>query len=357
MYGFNAGVLHRANGGVRGFDSGAANELVRRTLAQNGFAAEGTTQPDFVSTVLKGVLGNSATLAAVRTTEEPDLPNGARFLAGSYACAEGSRDYRLYVPSKAVERLNGLVVMLHGCTQTAEDFAAGTQMNALAEKHRFAVLYPQQARGENSRACWNWFSPGDQTRDKGEPAILAGMTRKIVADFGIPSSATFVAGLSAGGAMAVILATTWPDIFAGAGVHSGLPYGSASDVSTAFSAMAGRNVGTASLAPQVPVIVFHGSADATVSPLNADRIAGDVRRGHSGQSLETSERRTVGGRNCTRMVETTMDGRPMIETWRIEGLGHAWSGGNAKGSHTDASGPDASAEMVRFFGQCRRKRT
>ena len=172
----------------------------------------------------------------------PDLPvpDGAEFLDQRYACAAGARRYRLYVPSTAGEGLQGLIVMLHGCTQNPEDFAAGTGMNALAEEHRLLVVYPAQTGGDNSMSCWNWFRPGDQARDGGEPAIIAGLTESLRDEYAIPKDRVFVAGLSAGGAMAAIMGETYPELYGAIGVHSGLAHGSANDVMSAFSAMRGQ---------------------------------------------------------------------------------------------------------------------
>jgi poly(hydroxyalkanoate) depolymerase family esterase len=283
---------------------------------------------------LKG-LGNPA----ARRTE--DIPQGARFEARNFACSAGSRRYRLYVPSSLEGTPNGVLIMLHGCTQDPEDFAAGTGMHIEAEAHRLVVAWPEQTRGDNVSACWNWFRPGDQCRDIGEPAILAGIAREVANEFGVDARRTFVAGLSAGGAMAHVLAVTYSDVFGAAGVHSGLAHGAASDVASAFAAMRGGN--RASFGPAaVPLIVFHGTSDATVHPSNARHVTGAISEG-------TVQRDAVaGGRHYTRATATDVEGRA-VELWLVEGAGHAWSGGRAEGSYTDPSGPNASAEMVRFF--------
>ena len=171
---------------------------------------------------------------------ELPLPDGAQFLDQRYSCADGSRRYRLYVPSNADAGLQGLIMMLHGCTQSPEDFAAGTGMNALAEEHRLLIVYPAQTGGDNSMSCWNWFRPGDQMRDTGEPAIIAGLTESLRDQYAIPKDRVFVAGLSAGGAMAAIMGETYPELYGAIGVHSGLAYGSANDVMSAFTAMRGQ---------------------------------------------------------------------------------------------------------------------
>ncbi|MHA6326245.1 extracellular catalytic domain type 1 short-chain-length polyhydroxyalkanoate depolymerase [Roseivivax sp. CAU 1753] len=350
---FNAGAPRPATDDARSARLAAANDLVNRTLAQHGLMPGKTG--DGLSGLNAGLPDMTALLGGLslpgaRTPEAP-LPDGATFRHQTFTCAEGSRAYRTYVPSTASQGLTGVVVMLHGCTQTPEDFAAGTGMNALAELHRLVVIYPHQARGENAQSCWNWFRRGDQLRDRGEPAILAGISRDVMGVHDLPPSRTFVAGLSAGAAMAIVLGETYPDVFAAVGAHSGLPFGAATDVPSAFAAMAGqgaeppRPAATAA----VPTIVFHGSTDATVHASNGDRIARHV-RGAVGQDIvETEDRRTVAGRGVHRTVATTTLGAPVLEHWRIEGLGHAWSGGQPTGSYTDPAGPDASAEMIRFF--------
>jgi poly(hydroxyalkanoate) depolymerase family esterase len=285
----------------------------------------------------------------------PDLPlpEGAEFRDLTHACAAGVRRYRLYVPASARDGLQGLVVMLHGCTQNPEDFAAGTGMNAMADEHRLLVAYPAQTGGDNSMSCWNWFRPGDQMRGAGEPAIIAGLTESVRDEFGIARGRVFVAGLSAGGAMAAIMVETYPDLYAAAGVHSGLAYGSANDVMSAFSAMKGqaaiqRHPARAVDEAAPRVIVFHGSADATVHPSNADRIIAGQRKAPA--RMERSEYPGVGaGRGYTRTVARSADGATAYEVWIVDGAPHAWSGGAPSGSYTDPHGPSASEEMVRFF--------
>ena len=199
-------------------------------------------------------------------------------------------------------------------------------------------------------ACWNWFRPGDQRRDAGEPAILAGLARHIVAGVRRAAKRVFVAGLSAGGAMAAVLGETYPDLFAAVGVHSGLPAGCASDVMSAFAAMRGDP----GVAPAVRrrgrmprTIVFHGGADRTVHPSNAEQIVAAAR---SPAALR-DERGEAGGRAYVRIVADGPGGPPELECWMVDGAGHAWSGGDPAGSYADPAGPDASAEMVRFFLQ------
>lgn len=355
MINFNAGALRPAKDDARLARIAAANDLVQRTLAQHGLlAGSGATAAGGPSArmTMQDLLSRLQTPPGVMGMTDPVVPDGATFDRAQFSCDAGSRAYRTYVPSTAVDGVSGVVVMLHGCTQTCDDFAVGTGMNALAEQHRFVVIYPQQSRGDNAQSCWNWFSRGDQRRDRGEPAILAGLTRKAMAEHGVPRDRTFVAGLSAGGAMAVILGQTYPDVFAAVGVHSGLAFGAASDMPSAFAAMAG-NGAQASHPPGggafVRTIVFQGGADATVAPANGDQIARHVTDHGPHQTIETDEQGNTAGRAFHRRIVTDCDGAPVLEHWVIDGLGHAWSGGQPQGSYTDAKGPDASAEMVRFF--------
>lgn len=263
------------------------------------------------------------------------------FLLRHHAGTSGKRDYRLFLPAGAAPK--GLIVMLHGCTQTAADFAAGTGMNRVAAGHGLAVAYPEQTSSHNSAACWNWFQPGDQGRGRGEPAILAELTQNLMAEYGLSRDRVFVAGLSAGGAMAAVMAEAYPEIFAAAGVHSGLAVGAATDVMGAFSAM--QRGAPAKRQAKTRTIIFHGAADATVHPANAAEIVA----AHGPAKAHTDKGLAPGGRRYSRTVHTTPDGTPKVELWLIDGAGHAWSGGHASGSYTDPAGPDASAAMVRFF--------
>lgn len=285
------------------------------------------------------------------------VPPGARFTAQDFACAAGTRDYKLYVPARSHEGPLPLLLMLHGCSQDPDDFAAGTGMNRLAEDHGFVVAYPRQPLSANQSACWNWFALEHQRRDAGEPLILAEMTRSITARLPIDASRVFVAGLSAGGAMAAVLGATYPEIFAAVGVHSGLAHGSASDLMSALAAMRGTPMemrrrgqdGALAAARPVPTIVFHGVDDRTVHPSNGERIVAAARAVLPSNSAKTLRGLSAGGRSYTQTILCDENGRAKVEHWSIEGLGHAWSGGDPDGSYTDPRGPDASREMIRFF--------
>jgi len=247
------------------------------------------------------------------------------------------------------------VVMLHGCTQTPADFAAGTGMNKLADQHGFIVLYPGQNKSANQNACWNWFNPRDQRADAGEPSIIAGIVREVLARYPVDATRVHVAGLSAGGAMAAILADAYPDLVAAVAVHSGLPSGAAHDLPSALNAMkrgsaAATSKSGASGKP-VRTIVFHGRQDRTVHPANGRQVVDAALAGWPKDALTVTQdtRRSPGGRSYTRTVHAGATGRPMVEQWEVQGAGHAWSGGSPGGSHTDPLGPDASAAIVEFF--------
>lgn len=292
--------------------------------------------------------------AAQPRTASADPRAAGAFVSGQHANATGGRAYKLYVPSSYVEGHSlPLIVMLHGCTQAPDDFAVGTQMNVVAEEHRCFVLYPEQSAAANHSRCWNWFRSEDQVRGRGEPAIIAGMTREIVERYGIDTRRVYIAGLSAGGAMAAVMAVAYPELFAAVGIHSGLACCSAHDLPSALAAMRGMPTAAPGAAPYhaTPTIVFHGDRDKTVHPRNgADVIARSTHHeGGPGGQVSSERGQAPGGHAYTRAVHRDAAGRVLLEHWLVHGGGHAWFGGSRAGSYTDPRGPNASLEMVRFF--------
>ena len=278
------------------------------------------------------------------------VPEGTRFIAGTFSNAAGSRTYKLFIPSRCQGQRLPLIVMLHGCTQSPDDFAAGTRMNFLAEEQNCFVVYPEQPSGANQSKCWNWFRTGDQRRGGGEPSMIAGITRQIMRDHVIDPKRVYVAGLSAGGAAAAIMGATYSDLYAAVGIHSGLACGAASDLPSAFAAMrqGGGSKAVADGKTSVPTIVFHGDRDTTVHPKNGDQIIEQSARATS-PTTKVLRGRVPHGHAYTRTVLIDGAGRAISEHWNIDGAGHAWSGGSPAGSYTDPQGPDATREMLRFF--------
>jgi poly(hydroxyalkanoate) depolymerase family esterase len=360
------------------FDAEAINQTIQRALSSAGLDTTSGPMHDVSETIRRALAlgGLPGATAASDTATSPvvDAPIGAAQARGAFEThtfsnRAGSRSYKLYVPAQASHAPRPMLVMLHGCTQSADDFAAGTQMNRLAEEHGFLVVYPEQPQNANASKCWNWFQRQDQVRDAGEPSLIAGIVREVATRHHADPRRIFVAGLSAGAAMAVVMGEAYPDLFSGVGAHSGLPYGSAHDIPSAMAAMKGGRSGLPGLqsrpgaqavprrktAQPVPTIVFHGDRDHTVQQTNGDQIVRQAMDAHRAQSAEfglitsTLAGTAPSGRRYSRTLHADSAGQVLIESWTLHGAGHAWSGGHASGSYTDAAGPHASAEMLRFF--------
>ncbi|MDB5658065.1 MAG: hypothetical protein JWS10_680 [Cypionkella sp.] len=325
-------------------DNGAPDETAEAQPRRNEKRAGGLAE------TLQRMAAGRVSSRATQPVPVVDVPDGAKFLSLSHASAQGRCDYRLYVPSKSTTSPRPVVVMLHGCTQSPEDFAAGTGMNALAEEFGCLVVYPAQPTRANVQKCWNWFRPEDQLRANGEPALIAGVTRDVLSASDGDPAQVYIAGLSAGAAMALLVAEAYPEIFHAVGVHSGLPIGAARDIPSAFSAMRSGSKGMVRKNP-VPTIIFQGSADATVHPSNGPAIQSQAVATFAGLTPATKAGKSSGGRAFKRTDHKRDDGRSMVEYWQVDGVGHAWAGGQAIGTYTDPSGPNASREMLRFFMQ------
>lgn len=275
--------------------------------------------------------------------------------------------YKLYRPPAARNGARPLLVMLHGCSQSAIDFAAGTAMNERAREQGYFVLYPEQSRNANALRCWSWFERQHQQRGRGEPAAIAAMTLAVIRSQGIDASRVYIAGLSAGGAMAAIVAAAYPEIFAAVGVHSGVAHGAATNATDAHGVMRG-NIAAGrwpTLPHGMPTIVFHGDQDLSVHPRHGRAlIAAALGQPSDDQGLPATDLparqvhvvQGIGehGRHYTRAIHQNDSGQVLAEHWLVHGAGHAWSGGQARGSFTDTRGPDASREMLRFFSGQRR---
>ncbi|MCJ2055841.1 PHB depolymerase family esterase [Methylobacterium sp. J-048] len=344
-----------------------ARSETRAETARNPIAEPAVRVRKVVGKVVRGLApvlkGFGQPRRAPAQPSAPRKPPGeSRFVALSHAEPAGSRDYKLFIPGDPAKPAP-LIVMLHGCMQNPDDFAAGTGMNALAEREGFFVVYPAQSRQAHVQRCWNWYEPRDQRRESGEAAIIAGLTRAVMAAHTIDPARVYIAGMSAGGAAALNIARAYPDLYAAVGVHSGLAAGCARDLGSALMAMqvgapglgapglgTAASFGASSAGQRIPTIVFHGEEDGTVSVRNADQVLSQANVAGLTARSETFEGR---GHPFTRTRYRDRTGRVVVEDWRVRGAGHAWSGGRPEGSYTDADGPDASRAMLDFFAEHR----
>lgn len=324
----------------RGNPAAAAQSLQRMMItAVSNAASFGDTGP------------SGQTGAAADRRSEASPPARGTIVEKRYSGDAGTLSYRLYLPADSAPGMP-VLIMLHGCTQSAEDFSTGTGMDQLADEFGVIVAYPRQTQSGNAQKCWNWFRPDDQRRDRGEPALIAGIARQVVADRQGDAQRVYVAGLSAGGAAAAVLGDQYPDLFAAVGIHSGIACGAARDLSSALATMKTGNPPMAVRSPAtfVPTIAFHGDQDMTVHAANARNIiAAATAAFGSPLTVKTETGQLGSGRRYTRTVSSDSQGHDLLEQWTVHGSGHAWSGGRAAGSYTDPLGPDASREMLRFF--------
>ena len=306
----------------------------------------------------------------------PTLANAGKWISSTVTIAAGSRNYQLWLPSgHNTNKPAPLVMMLHGCMQNPEGLAAISGMNEIAEQNNFLVVYPEQTAAANPLKCWNWFDPKDQMRDSGEPALLAAIIKQISSSYKTDYRRVYVVGISAGGAMAIVMGATYPDLFSAIGVSAGLEFKAATTVEGGLAAMkhggpdpaqqgllAFNAMGdSARTRRRMPVIVFHGDADPFVNPANADQVIGQwaktndylaqKRIGVTPQPAMNVEGSVAGGYAYTKSIYSDRSGRLLMEKWIVKGLGHAWPGSPAAGPFADPKGPNASEEMWRFFGE------
>lgn len=312
-----------------------------------------------------------------RQPTPPRALGEGRWVGGSASCAPGSRKYKLWIPASHDPQLaSPLVVMLHGCRQKPGNLAEISGMNVVADKNNFLAVYPEQPLHANLLRCWNWFDPKHQSRGAGEPAVLAAVIEQVSSSYKVDGSRVYVAGISAGGAMAVILGATYPDLISAVGVVAGMEYGAAAGMSEGLAAMKHggpdpEQQGLAAFAAmrqglserprhRMPVIIFQGDADPYVNTLNASQIMSQWARtnqclnGHEqdGCVLDNAQpaKATVpGGRNFEKYAYKDAGGRLLMEKWMVEGMGHAWPGSPVAADYADPKGPNASEEMWRFF--------
>lgn len=375
-------TMHEAMSLMQGGDLRAATQAIQRGLQGRSTVDAPARDADFIDVPFEVVhepaddtaqpAADAPTATATeadRHARDQDTGHDGNFHEHRFTSDTGSLSYKLYVPAGLDPATPApLLVMLHGCTQSPDDFARGTRMNALARQHGYVVAYPAQSQKNNAGRCWNWFRSGDQQRGRGEPALIAALTSHLVDRHRLDARRVYVAGLSAGGAMAAVLGHTYPDVYAAIGVHSGLPHLAAHDLPSALAAMRqGSTAGAHGCSPaspaRIPAIVFHGDRDATVDPCNGDAVLaqsiGSTPRTTAapGTTVTVSHGSTPGGRTYTRTIYTDAAGLVVAEQWVVHDAGHAWFGGDPSGSYTDPAGPDASAQMLWFFAEHARATT
>lgn len=294
-----------------------------------------------------------STIEVVRVVAD-EKNGGDEFVEDIHVSRYATLKFKLYIPPGKLTESRPLLLMLHGCAQNPDDFSEGTRANDFARKQGWFVLYPEQSQHANPQRCWNWFKTRHQERGRGETAVLSSLVLSVAERYNVDASRVHVAGLSAGGAMAMVLGRAHPELFASVGVHSGLPVGIAKDAASALALMrdgppARQQENTSSAHPVPPTIVFHGTRDTVVSPRNGEAIFASFSLDN--QRPAHIERGIAGGRRFTRKINSDLAGKVRSELWLIDGAGHAWSGGGANGSYADSEGPDATSQMFRFFAE------
>ena len=301
-------------------------------------------------------------------TPSPARSQAGRWVEGTFTSTAGTRRYQVYVPGGYdPARRHMLVVMLHGCTQDPADFARGTRIAEHAERGRFLAVLPEQPESANPKKCWNWYEPVHQVRSAGEPAMIDGIIMQVMRDHSVDAARVHLAGISAGAAMASLMAVAYPERFASIALHSGMAWRPATDVMSALTVMArgaadADTLGAAALAAMgdrarvVPAMVVHGAKDVVLNPANGRQATQQwlVTNSRALRGAPLTVSRKTGettGYHWTRTCHAPVPGPCVVEEWVIEELGHAWSGGSSAGTYTDEHGPDITAEMLRFFGE------
>jgi poly(hydroxyalkanoate) depolymerase family esterase len=326
-----------------------------------------------MSLAAAGCADGSATLASVDDAA-PSAAVQTGWISGTYSNAYGARFYRLWVPAGYTGTTpRPLMVMLHGCQQDGYDFAAGTRMNTFADSRSFLVLYPEQGTAYNPADCWNWYYTVNQVRGSGEPSLIAGMIAWVKANYSVDGARVGIAGFSAGAAMASIMGCAYPDQVRRVAAFAGVQYGAATTSGGGTSAMLYGSIydpasmgnscyGTmGSYRREVPTLVFHGTSDLTVNPVNAHQTLSqwaqandrgyDALDDNDVDDTADATSTATACRSYTRYdYRNAQSGATTMRKYMISGLGHRWSGGSSAGSYTDSCGPDASSIIVSFFG-------
>ena len=313
---------------------------------------------EILATLSAVTLSTAMTDAAAQTFPPPVAPLAGGVTWHVYSGSAGARRYRLFVPATYdPARPAPLVVMLHGCTQDPDDFARGTRFNSAAADAGVIVVWPEQTAQQQPQKCWSWYDPAHQAAGAGEPAIIAGITREVMASHAVDPARVYVAGVSAGAAMAVNTAAAYPELYAAVAAHSGIAYRAAQTVPAALSVMksgaadpdALAGMLKAALGPHRPALIaIHGGADVVVVPANSRQLAaqwaGALGLGPAAESTSTED-----GASFARTVYDDAGGAPQVELLIVAGVGHAWSGGSPEGTFTHAGSPDATAHILRFL--------